>query len=111
MSSQNISSFGHHFRRLATLNSNHITDVTQTLALFNGDQARSLQHSKNCIDCEEKEQGGQSHITTHNHTHTSGVCMLVHERRQQTNSEQTGGEEDTLRISHTESEETEMPHY
>ena len=47
MSLQNISSFGHHFRRLATLNSNHITDGTQPLALFISDQASLLQLSKN----------------------------------------------------------------
>ena len=33
MSSQNISRFGHHFKRLDMLNSNYITDVSQSLAL------------------------------------------------------------------------------
>ena len=61
MSSQNISSFGHHFRRLDMLNSNYITDpeflvnerkqfissVIQPPALFSSDQASLLQFSKN----------------------------------------------------------------
>ena len=46
MSSQNISSFGHHFRTLATLSSNHITDVIQLAALCTSDKASLAQLSK-----------------------------------------------------------------
>ena len=47
MSSQNSSSFGQHFRRLASPSSNHITDVTQLLTRFTTDQFSLLQLSKN----------------------------------------------------------------
>ena len=39
MSVKNISSFGQYFRRLATLNFNHITGVIHFLALFTSDYA------------------------------------------------------------------------
>ena len=42
MSLKNFSSFGLYFRRLATLNSNHITRVIQPLALFTSNQVSLL---------------------------------------------------------------------
>ena len=63
MSPQNISSFGHHCRRLDTLNSNYITDaeflgekdviissVVQPPVLFTSDQVSLSKLSKNCLD-------------------------------------------------------------
>ena len=47
MSSQNISSFGHHFRRLATLSSNHTTDGKRPPALCISDKVSLAQLSKN----------------------------------------------------------------
>ena len=47
MSSQNISSFGYHFRRLASLSSNHTTDVKQPVALCISDKASLAQLSNN----------------------------------------------------------------
>ena len=44
---QNISSFGYHFRRLASLSSNHFTDVKQPVALCISDQVSLAQLSKN----------------------------------------------------------------
>ena len=38
VSQKNISSFGQYFRRLATLNCNHITGIIQPTALFTSDQ-------------------------------------------------------------------------
>ena len=74
MSVKNVSRFGQYFRRLATLNSYHITGVFQSLALFTNDYAGLLQLSKNCMGIGgEKGQRGQSHITTHKRTDTSRV--------------------------------------
>ena len=42
ISPKNISSFGLYFRRFATLNSNHITEVSQLPILFSSDQASLL---------------------------------------------------------------------
>ena len=51
MSSQNFSSCEHHFRRLALLNTNHITDVIlQLITFFTADQVSLLQLSKNCLE-------------------------------------------------------------
>ena len=38
MSQKNLSSFGLYFRRFVTLNSNHMTGVSQSLILFTSDQ-------------------------------------------------------------------------
>ena len=47
MSLENISCLENHFRRLDTLNRNHITDGTQRLKFFTSDQVSLLQLSKN----------------------------------------------------------------
>ena len=74
MSLKNISSFALYFRRLATLNSYHITGVFQPLALFTSDYAGLLQLSKNCMGIGGvKGQRGQSHIET-NKRGSTGVC-------------------------------------
>ena len=65
---QNISGFGHHCRWLATLNCNHIIDVTRLLTLFTSDQVSLLQFSKKYIGCRERGTKGQTHITTLAHT-------------------------------------------
>ena len=52
MSLKNISSFGQYFRRLDSLNSNHIYGEVQPLAFFTGDYISLLQISKNCMGME-----------------------------------------------------------
>ena len=87
MSPKNISSFGQYFRRLATLNFNHIPGVIQLLALCTSDQVGLYQLSKNCLDCGEGT-GRESHISTdkieiqllHTSTHThlrTEVCSQM----------------------------------
>ena len=46
---KNISSFGQYFRRLATLNCNHMSGVMQAPPLFTGDQVGLSHLSKNCL--------------------------------------------------------------
>ena len=67
MSSQNFSSFGHHFRRLAHLNSNHTTDVVQPLTLFTADQVSLLQLSNNW-GREKRRDREESHSLAHNNS-------------------------------------------
>ena len=80
---QNIRSFGHHFRRLAPPNFSHITDVTQSPALFTSNQVSLLQLSRNWGQSRgEKGQGEQSHIMDtldreHNY-HTQACTLLLH---------------------------------
>ena len=47
MSPKNISSFALYFRRLSTLNSNHMSGVIQPPAVFTSDQVSLFQLSKN----------------------------------------------------------------
>ena len=47
MSQKNISSFGQYFKRLASLNSNHLTGVPHPPALFTSDQVSLYQLSNN----------------------------------------------------------------
>ena len=120
MSSQNISSFGHHFRRLATLSYNH-THVTQInlfqpAALFTSDQISLFQLSKDW-GREERWDREDNHTLTHTswgiqlphtstHTHTSGV-RGAHRCERPANQGRTnrrwGG---THTTSHTNREET-----
>ena len=88
MSSQNISSFGHHFRRLAPLNSNHITDVTQPLVIFTSERVCLKQLSKNwgkeeTLDMEDN----------HTQAPTPQEWVVIRVMGKQTKGEQTGGEE------------------
>ena len=84
---QNISSFGHHFRRLGTLNYNHNTDVKQPAALFS-DQVSLFQLSKDWGREERRDRedngtlahtiAGEYSYHTQAHTHLrSKGCSYV----------------------------------
>ena len=70
MSLKNVSSFGHYFRRLATLNLNYKYEMIQSLALFTSDYAGLLKLSKNCMGMGgEKGQRTIPHYHTQAHRH------------------------------------------
>ena len=64
MSLENISCLENHFRRLDTLNCNHITDGTQHLGFFTCDQVSLLQLSKNWWS-EERRNREDNHTLAH----------------------------------------------
>ena len=67
MSVKNVSSFGHYFRRLATLKFNHKSGVIQPLALFTSDYACLLQLSKNCMGMGGEDNPTLPHTSTQTH--------------------------------------------
>ena len=88
MSQKNISSFGQYFRRLATLNCNHMTGAIQPPALFRSDQVGLYQLSKNW-GREERRDREDNHTLAHTrrkynfptqaHTHLRSEGSLVNQ--------------------------------
>ena len=79
MSSQNVSRFWPHIRRLVCLSSYHITDATQFLTLFTSDQVSLLQLSKSW-NKRGKEQEDSSILAYQywpEHLHKSPVSLYA----------------------------------
>ena len=72
MSQKNFSSFGQYFRRLATLNFNHMTGVPQPHALFTSDQVSLYQLSTNWG--REVRKGRED---SHTLAHTRWIYVLL----------------------------------